>query len=214
MTAAPQLTAPAPADTEARQEAAKAPEVTATQPAPQLVALPNSGSTAATPPVAVLPQRRLSAAERRRKQRDRAADYRARKSAQRAEHEQAHAAERAAEQAKADAERAQAAAMTAAAEKVAREQLDKKEDMVRDAIGGTVEAVADTVHLVWLDKHDPRIGEDRCKTIGELWAPIIAPYINEKTAKALLIVMASGGTASAFYGWAHEVQKLRAERSK
>ncbi len=173
-----------------------------TAPAPEGAAPPEATQDAPAT-VTALPQRRQSAAERKRHQRERAAEYRQRKAAQRAETEQAHVAEQ-----------AQAEATRAAAEKVAREALANKETMVRGAIGGTVEALADTAHLIWLRKGDPRIGDERSRTIGELWAPILAPLIDEQSAKVLLVLMASGGTASALYGWAHEVARVRAEGSK
>jgi hydroxyethylthiazole kinase-like sugar kinase family protein len=86
-----------------------------------------------------------------------------------------------------------------------------KERQCVEAIAGTAELVADTVHMIYLQDVDPRLGQDRARQIGELWGPLLAPHINEKTAQHLPLLLAAGGTAGALYGWAAEVRKQRAK---
>lgn len=82
--------------------------------------------------------------------------------------------------------------------------LAEREAMLREAIGGTVELLADAAQHVWLDPKGPRLGHDRATSIGALWAPLLAPYLDADSMKWLPWMLASGGTANALYAWARE----------
>ena len=87
--------------------------------------------------------------------------------------------------------------------------LADKEALLAKALAGTVEALADTAQLVWMDPKAPSLGHDRAKLLGELWAPVLAPYIDADLAKWLPLALAAGGTANAAYGWAHEYRAFK-----
>lgn len=87
--------------------------------------------------------------------------------------------------------------------------LADKERLLSEALAGTSEALADTAQLIWLDSKAPHLGRERSKTLGALWAPILAPYIDEDIAKWLPLALAMGGTTNAFYQWAHEYRAYR-----
>lgn len=92
--------------------------------------------------------------------------------------------------------------------------LELKVKMLSEALAGTVEALADTAQLMWLDADAPHLGRERSKTLGALWAPILAPYIDEDMAKWLPLALAAGGTANAAYAWAHEYKAFVERRDK
>ncbi|MCK9629634.1 MAG: hypothetical protein M0R37_13715 [Bacteroidales bacterium] len=87
--------------------------------------------------------------------------------------------------------------------------IEKAEAMLKGALAGTAEALADTAQLLFLDGERPHLGRERAKTLGELWAPILAPYITVESAKWLTIALAAGGTANIGYQWAHEYRAAK-----
>lgn len=87
--------------------------------------------------------------------------------------------------------------------------IEKAEAMLKGALAGTAEALADTAQILFLDGERPHLGRERAKTLGELWAPILAPYITVESAKWLTIALAAGGTANIGYQWAHEYRAAK-----
>jgi len=81
---------------------------------------------------------------------------------------------------------------------------EQAKELLQGAIAGTCQALADTVQMLWLDADRPHLGDERAQTIGKLWAPILAPFITEESAKWLAIALAGGGTANVIYQWSHE----------
>ena len=92
--------------------------------------------------------------------------------------------------------------------------IEKKTELLSKALGGTVEVCTDMVQLVLLDAQAPHFGHDRSQTLGSLWAPILAPYMTEKLANWLPLILAGGGTAQAAYAWAHEYSAYRESKEK
>lgn len=117
--------------------------------------------------------------------------------------EQAEAAEKAAKEA---AEAEQAA-------KDKEEKRAKLEAQLTDAIAGTAEAVAEGVQMLTLEQDGPHLGNRRARSIGEAWAPILAPYIEESGMQHLPLILASAGTTGALLQWAGEYREWHGVRS-
>ncbi len=147
-------------------------------------------------------RRRVSRRDERQAAAERAKRYRERKRGRDADPEEL--ARRAAQENETKAQAEATAKMAAAL-------LVQKEEMVRNALAGTIEASAETVQLVWLDGARPKFGHERADYVASLWAPILAPLINEDTAKWLPLLLATGGTANALFQWAHEYKTAQAD---
>jgi len=94
------------------------------------------------------------------------------------------------------------------------DETKKREGVLRQALAGTVQTIADSAQLMMLDNAAPHLGKQRADYIADLWAPVLAPYINEKTAQHLPLVLASSCTAATLYQWAHEYREHQAKKQK
>ena len=90
----------------------------------------------------------------------------------------------------------------------------KRIEQIGNALGGTVEALAEGAQMLWLDSSDPHFGHERSMTIGELWAPVLEPYLAAHPEAFFATILATGGTAAMGLQWAHELREKRARYPK
>lgn len=86
-------------------------------------------------------------------------------------------------------------------------KLARTERLLVGAISGTVETLTEGIHLALLDGKKPHFGHERSQEVAKLWAPLIAPHINEDTAGRLPLVLAATATVGHVGAWAHAYRK-------
>jgi hypothetical protein len=81
----------------------------------------------------------------------------------------------------------------------------EKVSMTADALAGTLEMLTEAVKSAYLGAAAPSFGHDRARKVAELWAPLLAPYLDERTAAWMPWALASGVTAQAALEWRAEL---------
>lgn len=111
--------------------------------------------------------------------------------------------------AKAEAEKkaAQEAEQKAAEEagKQTEERKKEIEEQLVCALAGTLEVLTSAI----APKGAPSIGQERAQSVGKLWAPLLAPYLESVGGKWLPWFVASAGTVGIGAAWMEEVKEWK-----
>lgn len=127
--------------------------------------------------------------------------------------ERKNARERARRRRLKESKEAEAAQRTPEEQKRVEEQRQYTEEQLANALSATVEGLCDGVAaLKYRDVSVPRFGRARANTIGEAWAPILKPYIDESNAPMIQLCIATGFTANALIGFAAELKEHGAKQ--
>ena len=80
----------------------------------------------------------------------------------------------------------------------------KRVDGLAVALTAAFEAVTETTQYIFLDGARPHFGPARAAVLGDAWAPILEPHINEETASLIPLAVAAGLTSGQVTAWVRE----------
>lgn len=96
-----------------------------------------------------------------------------------------------------------------AAERAATEAREKLTTAIAETVAGGVEGVAAIVQSLWFDSRRPSLGRERAIILGQIWAPVLHPYVARYLESDPQIFIAVGATFAVLSGWVSEYRAAK-----